>query len=219
MPITTLFLDLDDTFYPASSGIWAEIGVRIEQYIHNRLDLSVAEIPGLRRRLFEQYGTTLRGLQQTYGVDMEDYLAYVHDVPIEKMLSPDPKLREVILSLPQRKFIFTNADKRHAQRVLNALGLSDCIPDIIDIHSIAPACKPMVEAFQTACKIACVENPSETVFIDDSPRNLAAARALGFQIIQVNPHPAADNPFPTITRLHELPSALTDLMETKNVCP
>ena len=54
-------------------------------------DLPVEEVDILRRNYFEQYGTTLRGLQIHHQVDTDEYLAYVHDLPLEKLPSALPR--------------------------------------------------------------------------------------------------------------------------------
>ena len=94
MTFTTLFFDLDDTLYAPSSGVWQAIMMRIEQYMHERLNIPTEEIPGLREDLFRKYGTTLRGLQILWHVDEREFVEYVHDVPVDRLLSPDPALRK-----------------------------------------------------------------------------------------------------------------------------
>lgn len=153
---------------------------RIELYMEERLHLCADEIPSLRRYFFDTYGTTLRGLQMTSGVDSEDFLAYVHDVPVEDCLSPNPALKAFIVSLPLRKVIFTNADTRHAKRVLAALDLEGVFDQIIDIHHIAPNCKPQPEAYLKALAVAGESKPETVAVIDDSARNLQTAHSLGF---------------------------------------
>lgn len=213
MRYTTLLIDLDETLYPASCGIWDAIKKRMEQYMHERLNLPLEEIPGLRRQLYETYGTTLRGLQMTRHVDERDYIDYVHDVPVDQMIFPDPALREMLLRYPQRKLIFTNADRKHAGRVIRQLGLEDCFDGIIDIYDIAPHCKPMPEAYQAALRLSGETRSDQCIFIDDSPRNLAAARDLGFFTVQVGqPKPGFHHPpaasHQQITRLIDLPDVL-----------
>ncbi len=210
MTLTTFFVDLDDTIYPASSGIWTMIRDRMTRYMHERLNLPWEQIPELRRTLFETYGTTMRGLQALYRLDTEDFLAYVHDVPVAKILHPDPELKRVLQSFPQRKIIFTNADRNHAVRVLAALELSDCFEQIVDIHQIAPACKPQPTSFQTALRVAGENDPGRCLFMDDAPHNLAAAKTLGFTTLLVgtrDPHPAADF---TVERLREIDLVLSE---------
>lgn len=213
MQFTTLLIDLDETVYPASCGVWEAISVRMEAYMHHRLNLPLEQIPTIRKELYQQYGTTLRGLQVTRHIDEHEFIDYVHDVPLERFLQPDAELRAVLERYPQRKLIFTNADRNHAGRVLTRLELQGCFAGIIDIYDIAPYCKPMDEAYQTALRLAGETDPSTCVFIDDSPRNLAAARALGLYTIQVGlPKPGYQHPeagaHARIARLSDLPSIL-----------
>jgi putative hydrolase of the HAD superfamily len=195
MPISTLLIDLDDTLYPPTSGLWSLIRQRIDLYMHERLGLPWEIIPDLRRRLFSEYGTTMRGLQVTRQLDEKDYLAFVHDLPVEERLQPDPALASLLRRYPQRKVIFTNADEYHARRVLRALQMEGLFDDIIDICDIAPYCKPMPAAFSRALELAGVTLPGECLVCDDTPRNLAAARSLGCITVLVgsgNPSSDAD---------------------------
>ena len=212
MPIKTLFFDLDDTLYSPTNGVWDAILVRIELYMQERLNIPAADIPRLRKELFQQYGTTLRGLQILWHVDEHDFVDFVHDVPIDQLLQPDRELRELLLSYPQRKFIFTNADRNHAHRVLNRLDVADCFDGIVDILDVSPYCKPMPEAFATALRKAGVSDPSECMFLDDGLNNLAGARALGFYTVRVGsrePDPACHA---AIAHLGELPEILDPLL-------
>jgi pyrimidine 5'-nucleotidase len=176
---TTIFFDLDDTLYPASNGLWDEIKRRMNLYMKERLGIPADRIPSLREKFFREYGTTLRGLQAHYPVDEREYLAYVHDLPLERYLRPDPIQRAVIRSLPQRKLIFTNADADHARRVLKVLELEDCFDQIIDVLAIAPYCKPQAESLALALKLAGESDPRHCALIDDIPRTTRAARDFG----------------------------------------
>lgn len=185
MAFKTLLIDLDETVYPAACGVWPAISARMEQYMAERLGIDPTEVPELRRALYTEYGTTLRGLQIRYHVDEMEYIEYVHDVPLDSLLVPNPELRDVLRQLPQRKLIFTNADRKHAGRVLRVLGIEDCFEGIIDILDISPYCKPMLEAYQIALRLVGEPDPAACVFVDDSPRNLAGARAAGLYTVQV----------------------------------
>lgn len=206
MPITTLFFDLDETLYPPSSGLWEAISTRIEQFMHLQVGLPLDEIPALRNQYYQQYGTTLRGLVFNHQINEHDYLAYVHDIPLQNYLSPAPHLHELLLRYPQRRVIFTNADRAHADRVLKILGLADCFERIIDVLDTWPACKPLPAAYQTALRLA-GSTPTESVLLDDSLKNLAAAHAMGFTTIRCwgSPAPSCDA---SILDLADLPSVL-----------
>ena len=203
MSYTTFFIDLDDTLYPASCGLWAAIRQRIDLFVAQKLDLPAEEASVVQQGLFFKYGTTLRGLQAMYQVDEEEYLNFVHDVPLDDYIGPDPSLKETLLAYPQRKVVFTNADISHARRVLTALNLDSCFERIIDIHAIQPYCKPMPEAFQTAFSLLDV-NPTQCVLIDDTLTNLVTAKSFGMRTIWITskpPAPAADDAIPVLSAL------------------
>lgn len=204
----TFFIDLDDTLYPADSGIWQDIRNRIDLYMQEVIGIPRAEVAELRQRLFNTYGTTLRGLEATMHVDAADYLRFVHDVPLSQYIAPDPGLRQVLTAYHQPKFIFTNGDRPHALRVLEILGLSDIFDGIIDITMLSPYCKPMDEAFDIALEFAGQPHPQNCVVIDDSPRNLIAAHNRQFQTILVGPSDAALPFAPAIAKLIDLPNII-----------
>jgi len=205
---TTLIFDLDDTLYESSTGVWQAIRERIGLYMHVRLGLEWDIIPKLRANLFSTYGTTLRGLIILYDVDPQDYLDFVHDIPMKDYLKPDDNLRRILESYPQRKIIFTNADRGHANRVLEALNLTTQFECIIDIRDMEPHCKPMIEAFQYACGMANVD-PARAVMLDDSQPNLAAARSLGMGTIRVGSTQLSWDYDECIPRIHDLPEVLS----------
>jgi putative hydrolase of the HAD superfamily len=151
----------------------------MNQYMVERLGIPEPDVPFLREQYFKMYGTTLRGLQERHNVDKEDFLAFVHDLPLQNYLTPDPLLREVIASLPTRNLIFTNADAAHARRVLKVLQLDDLFQDVVDVHAVAPYCKPMPESFAIAMDLADEPDPRKCVMIDDLPRTTRAALHAG----------------------------------------
>ena len=195
---TTIFFDLDDTLYPASTGLWHAIKERMNLYMRDRMGFAPADIPRIREKYFLQYGTTLRGLQANHPIDVDDFLAFVHDLPLRDFLTPDPTLRAVLASLPTRNLIFTNADAAHARRVLAALALDDLFDIIVDVNAVAPYCKPMPESFQAAMNAANETDPARCVMIDDIHRTTRAARDFGLYALlygQDAPHPDADAAF------------------------
>jgi putative hydrolase of the HAD superfamily len=213
MRYTSLFFDLDDTLYPSASGLWDAIGIRMNYYLQKFMDLPMPEIAATRRRYFEKYGTTLKGLQANYDVDVDDYLAFVHNLPLEEYLQPDPELRDVLLGLPQQRWIFTNADCNHVRRVIRILGVADCFEGIIDIHAVDFTCKPDKLAYQRALKITGNTQPSSCVIFDDAVRNLTSARELGFYTVLVGkdgPEPQVDRVIPS---LHVIKERLPELWE------
>lgn len=202
-PIRAFFIDLDDTVYPASSGVWPLAGERMVTYIHEVLGIPLAEAPKIRERLFHTYGTTLRGLQLEYGIDSEDYLAYVHDLDLRNLLQPDPELKEALARFEQPKWIFTNATREHAQNVLSVIQVVECFSGIIDIRDVQPYCKPDPAAYEIALKLAGNLAPEEVLMVDDRKENLDVAASLGFKTVLISPEP--QNGYCTLPRLADLP--------------
>jgi putative hydrolase of the HAD superfamily len=209
----TLFFDLDDTLYASQTGLWLAIRDRMRGYMIERMGFSPDAVDALRHEYYVTYGTTLRGLLINYPerTDVDDYLAFVHDVPLHEYIQPDPSLRSLLLSLPQPRWIFTNSDHRHAQRVMNILGVSDCFNGVIDIRALKFTCKPVVEAYQRALALAGESEPERCILFDDSPRNLAPARSLGFYTVLVGSHGPDPSACQNIASLHDLPKSMPEL--------
>jgi putative hydrolase of the HAD superfamily len=208
MPFTTILYDLDATLYPASSGLWEEIKHRITAYLQTRLGLDAAAALTLQQHYLQTFGTTLRGLQNEYHIDTDAYFEFVHNIPLHDHLQPDLPLRAMLRRANLSQWIFTNSDRAHAERVLEALGIPDCFDGLITIETMRYACKPNRSAYQTALEITGEPDPRSVVFLDDSARNLRAARDLGMHTVlvgQTKPDPSACH---SILFPHELPDIL-----------
>jgi len=186
MNISTVIFDLDDTLYPSSNGVWSLLKDRINQYMIEYLGYTKADALKVQIAYFNKYGTTLRGLQIEHQIDPLHYLHFVHDVPIQKVIKPNLLLKQILSTIQQKKVIFTNADRWHANRVIEALDIQLFFDEIVDIMDIQPYCKPMPEAFEIAINKLGIRNPSTCLFIDDSLRNITVADSLGLQTVWVS---------------------------------
>ncbi|MEA3351506.1 MAG: pyrimidine 5'-nucleotidase [Chloroflexota bacterium] len=213
MKLRTIFFDLDSTLYPESNGLWAAIRERIDLYLHERMNLSFDEIPKLRHQYYIRYGTTLKGLQAHFDVDAVDYLNFVHDLPLDDYLQPDPRLREMLLSIPMRRWVFTNSDLEHTQRVLAKLNIEDCFEGIVDVWAMQPYCKPQQEAYQKALELIEDSDPQTCALLDDSEHNLAAARDLGFFTVLVGKNEAKSAADRVLIKLHNLPQIVPEFWD------
>jgi len=213
MDFKTIFFDLDSTLYPESNGLWQAIRNRIDLYLHEKMGYLYDNIPEIRNRFFVEHGTTLRGLQIHHQVDTVDYLNFVHDLPLSEYLAPDPALREMLLSIPHRRWVFTNADAAHAKRVMDILGISDCFEDMIDVWRMDPLCKPRDGAYQLALNLAGETDPKGCAFIDDSTSNLTPAKKMGFFTVLVGQNrqdPSADR---SLVDIHDLPRVVPEFWQ------
>jgi putative hydrolase of the HAD superfamily len=207
----TLLLDLDDTLYPASSGVWEAIGERINRFMIEVAGIDPDQAGGLRQFYFEHYGTSLNGLRMHHDIDPLHYLSYVHEVPLEEFLSPDPDLRRMLQDLAAPPMIFTNADSVHALRVLSILGVAELVGGIIDIVALEWINKPRPEAYRRAMALSLQDDPGACLVVDDQVRNLAPAAALGMGTVLVGPAQGANGIDHTIARAADLLQAVPDL--------
>jgi putative hydrolase of the HAD superfamily len=133
---------------------------------------------------FHAHGTTLAGLMASHGVDPHDFLDFVHDIDLARLVA-DPALVAAVDRLPGRKFVFTNASEDYARRVLDRLGLANAFDGMHDIHAMAYVPKPDPSAYAAICQIHGID-PARALFADDMVRNLAPAKALGMTTLWVD---------------------------------
>ena len=207
----TLLLDLDDTLYPVTSGVWEAIGDRINRFMIEVVGIDPGQAPALRQFYFEHYGTSLNGLRRHHGVDPFAYLSFVHDVPLENYLSPDPGLRRMLEGLAVPPVIFTNADNVHARRVLSLLGVGDLVGQVIDIVALDWMNKPEPEAYRRALMLCRQDDPTACLVVDDQHRNLVPAAALGMGTVLVGSAERLDGIDHAIPRAADLLLAVPEL--------
>jgi len=182
----TLFFDLDNTIYPKSSGLMDAIRDRIICYMQERLGLEMPEILALRQYSLQKYGTTVIGLKERFDIDEYEFLDFVHNINLTNHLKKDINLKLLLESYPQRKIIFTNADKKHVDRILKFLDLNYLFDSVIDIHALMPQLKPHREAFDKALEIARLLTWDNCAFLDDHPANIEQAREMGIYSILID---------------------------------
>ena len=209
MTIRAILFDLDDTLYPPSAGVMGQIREMILAYMHTRLELSPEEADALRRRYLHEYGTTMRGLQIHHQIEPDDYLDFVHNIPLRDYIRPNPDLDRALASLPQQKVVFTNASREHALRVLEVLGVSHHFERIVDVRDVDFESKPRLAAYRRICKLLDL-SPEECMLVEDNVRNLRPAKDLGMTTVLVggagaDPDGVVDH---TIDRVEEIASLL-----------
>jgi putative hydrolase of the HAD superfamily len=182
--IRKILFDLDDTLYPRQTGIMNQIRALMLRYMQVQLELSPEEADQIRHDYLLTYGTTMRGLQINHHIEPEEFLQYVHDIPLDRYLQPNPELDSVLNSLPHEKVIFTNASREHAERVLDQLGIRCHFARIVDIRDMDYESKPQALAYRRICDLLEVE-PGECLLVEDNVRNLRPAKALGMTTVLV----------------------------------
>ena len=183
--IDTWVFDLDNTLYSADSDLWPKIDQRITLFIMQRYGLDGIGARALQKFYYQRYGTTLRGLMLSDGIDAADFLAFVHDIDRSSIVA-DPALAEAIGALPGRKLILTNGSRSHALLTAAALGLDDLFEDVFDIVAGELVPKPDPGAYRAFLARHAVD-PQRAVMFEDIPRNLEVPKALGMTTVLVVP--------------------------------
>jgi putative hydrolase of the HAD superfamily len=181
-----LLFDLDETLYSASCGLMQAVSERMTAFVAEYLGLPEAKAVEIRRGLSLRYGTTLTGLMREHGLtDPERYLAYTHDVDVERILPRDPQLAPALRSIPLPKSVLTNSPLEHALRVLEHLGIRGLFERIFDIRFNGLAGKPDAAVYPRVLE-ELGRRSEEVLLIDNRLDYLQAFRALGGRVLLIS---------------------------------
>ncbi|MBN1659705.1 MAG: pyrimidine 5'-nucleotidase [Anaerolineae bacterium] len=207
--IKVVLFDLDDTLYPRTAGVMGQIRVLILKYMEERLGLATEEANALRREYLKTYGTTMRGLQAHHGIDPGEYLNFVHDMPLHEYIAPNPALDEALAAIPQKKVIFTNASRGHAERVLEVLDIRHHFDRIVDVSDMDYLSKPEPSSYRRICDML-GQRPEACVLVEDVARNLQPAKELGMVTVLVGEgQEGAEGVDYVISRIEEIGELMT----------
>ncbi len=183
--IETWIFDLDNTLYPPHVNLWQQVDERIRDYIARQLDLSQQEAFRLQKDYYRRYGTTLRGLMTEHGMHPDDYLEYVHQID-HSPLEPNPALGKAIEGLNGRKLILTNGTRKHADVVMERLGIGAHFEDVFDIVAAELEPKPSPQTYARFLDRHDVD-PAKAAMFEDLASNLATPHSLGMTTVLVIP--------------------------------
>ncbi|MGC2200695.1 MAG: pyrimidine 5'-nucleotidase [Stellaceae bacterium] len=175
--IETWIFDLDNTLYPASCRLFDQIHERMTAFIAEELNLSLEAALSLQKAYFREHGTTLRGLMTVNRIDPAHFLACVHEIDLA-CVPPDPVLASALTALPGRKIVHTNGSQRHAERLLDHLGIAGSFCGIVDIAAAGFEPKPALAGYYELLRRHEV-TPGTALMVEDIARNLIPAAALG----------------------------------------
>jgi putative hydrolase of the HAD superfamily len=175
--------DLDNTIYPASIDLMQQIDRRMTDYVIDQFKLPRDEARKLQKDFYVEHGTTLRGLMIEHKIDPHHFLDYVHDIDYSA-LKHDLGFQEILSQLPGRKFVYTNGSRKHAERVIESMGIASFFDHIFDIQSSDYVPKPDPESYASLLKQFAIA-PERAILIDDLVRNLVPAANLGLTTVLV----------------------------------
>ncbi|CAN5350440.1 pyrimidine 5'-nucleotidase [soil metagenome] len=181
--IDTWVFDLDNTLYPASCRLFDQIDQKIGAFVSARLQVDAIEARRIQKDFYHEYGTTLRGLMERHQVEPMEFLDFVHDID-HSPVAADKILDDVLHRLPGRKLVFTNGSVRHAEKVLDRLGITHHFGDIFDIVHAEYIPKPAIEPYRKFIARTGITAERSAMF-EDIARNLEAPHALGMTTVLV----------------------------------
>lgn len=190
--VETWIFDLDNTLYPASCDLFAQVDHRMGSFIAEKLGVPYAHARHLQKAYYRQFGTTLAGLMQVHKIKPEPFLEYVHDIDLS-VVPKLPDLEAVIAKLPGRRLIFTNGSRRHAERVAEKLGVLHLFEGICDITALEFVPKPERAAFERMIGLHAFD-ASRAAMFEDMPHNLEVPHDIGMTTVLIESdyidHPA-----------------------------
>jgi hypothetical protein len=94
-------------------------------YIREHLGVDADEATRIRQDYWQRYGATLLGLMRHHGTDPQHFLWHTHQFPdLKHMLVLERALRAMLLRLPGRKIVFSNAPLHYSEAVLELAGIA-----------------------------------------------------------------------------------------------
>jgi putative hydrolase of the HAD superfamily len=182
--VTDWVFDLDNTLYPRTCNLFAQIDTLISHYMVSVTQLPFEEARALQKAYYRDYGTTLNGLMHRHHVDPDHFLSTVHAIDYSPV-DAHPELVAAIRTLPGRKFILTNGDVGHARSVLSRLGDTEGLFEaIFDIRAMSYRPKPLPEAYSVFLAAHGID-PKKAAMFDDLEKNLRVPHESGMRTVQV----------------------------------
>ena len=183
--IDSWIFDLDNTLYPRHIDLFAQMEVKMNEFVSNLLGLTLDDASYLRHSYYKQYGTTLRGLMIEHDIAPDDFLEYVHDID-HSVVEPDPLLGQALCALPGKRYIYTNGTKDHARKVSERLGITDYFDDVFDIVWAGLEPKPNRAPYERLLAQTGL-NPKRAAMFEDLARNLQVPAELGMTCVLIVP--------------------------------
>jgi len=213
--ITTIIFDVDDTLYDVGTGFTAHRNTDgVTSFMVRKLHFpSKEEALIVRDEYFKKYHSTAKGLAMAdadgklpplpEGVtlppgrtklfdanDLDEYWANNLDFSI--LGGPDPQCIELFQSMsnnPHWKLnlvAFSNGPRKYVSKVLKEIGLDSFFPpeNLFAVTDVLPNCKPDKGSFDFVLK-SIGAKPEECIMVEDSMKNVRAAKALGMRTILV----------------------------------
>lgn len=142
-----------------------------DKFFVRHLSLESDDAQMLHLKYYKEYGLALEGLTRHHKIDPLQFNREVDDaLPLDNILEPDPKLRELIKDIDRSKvklWLLTNAYVNHAKRVVKLLQVDDLFDGVTycDYGKMPLICKPSQEMYKQAEVDAGASGPDQCYFV------------------------------------------------------
>ena len=171
--------DLDNTLYSGQTKVFSEVDKKMSSFISKKFNVDLIEAKKIQKEYFYEYGTTLSGLMKKKSVDPNEFLEFVHDIDIS-WLPKDKLLKEELIKIKEKKYIFSNGSHAHIENVTNQLGINGLFDGAFDIRDSNFVPKPHLEPYKKLIEKFKLD-PNQSILIEDIAHNLEQAKNLGMK--------------------------------------
>jgi len=183
--IKNFIFDLDGTLYGQDmlEKIFGQVSKRMGEFISQKLNVNLEKAKELQKNYFHKYNTSLNGLIIHHDINPQEFLKFVHEINLD-FLKKDIVLREELLKLEAKKYIYTNGSFEHIDQIIKSLGIEDLFDGTFDIVEANYVPKPSIKSYKNMIKKFNID-PKESVFIEDIAMNLEPAKKLGMKTVWI----------------------------------
>ncbi len=171
--------DLDNTLYSGQTKVFSEVDKKMSSFISKKFNVDLDEAKKIQKEYFYEYGTTLSGLMKKKNIDPNEFLEFVHDIDIS-WLPKDELLREELIKIKEKKYIFSNGSHAHIKNVTSQLGIRGLFDGAFDIADADFIPKPHLDPYKKLIEKFKLD-PKKSILIEDIAHNLEQAKNLGMK--------------------------------------
>mgnify|MGYP003315384715 FL=1 len=171
--------DLDNTLYSGQTEVFSEVDKKMSAFIAKKMNVDLVKAKEIQKKYFYEYGTTLSGLMKQDSIDPHEFLEFVHDIDIS-WLPKDLKLKDELIKIKEKKYIFTNGSHAHVENITKQLGIDGLFDGAFDIVDANFVPKPHIDPYEKIIEKFKIE-PTKSILIEDIAHNLEQAKNLGMK--------------------------------------
>ena len=171
--------DLDNTLYSGQTKVFSEVDKKMSSFISKKMKVDLIKAKEIQKKYFYEYGTTLSGLMKQDSIDPHEFLEFVHDIDIS-WLPKDLKLKEELIKIKEKKYIFTNGSHAHVENITKQLGIDGLFDGAFDIVDANFVPKPHASPYNKIVEKFNID-PIKSILIEDIAHNLEQAKNLGMK--------------------------------------